>query len=66
MTLFARIIEKALIETQWAGIGALLQADVTMIAVVASLSLLVAVASSLVPAFNLSRRPIVSLARETA
>jgi len=66
MNLFARIIEKALIETQWAGIGALLTADAAMVAVVASLSLLVAVASSLVPAINLSSRPVVSLLREAA
>ena len=66
MNLFARIIEKALVETQWAGIGALLQTDATMIAAVASLSLLVAVASSLVPAINLSSRPVVSLLREAA
>jgi putative ABC transport system permease protein len=66
MTLFARIIEKALVETQWAGIGALLNADATMVAVVAFLSLLVAVLSSLVPAINLSSRPVVSLAREGA
>jgi ABC-type antimicrobial peptide transport system permease subunit len=66
MNLFARLIGKALIDTQWAGIGALLRADATMVAVVASLSLLVAVASSLIPALNLSRRPIVSLMREAA
>ena len=66
MKLFALIIEKALIETQWAGIGALLSADATMICGRGALSLLVAVASSLVPAFNLSRRPVVSLAREAA
>jgi putative ABC transport system permease protein len=66
MNLFARIVEKALLETQWAGIGALLRADATMVVVVASLSLLVAVASSLVPAINLSSRPVVSLLREAA
>ena len=66
MTLFARLIEKALIETQWAGIGAMLNTDATMVATVAGLSLLVAVASSLVPAINLSSRPVVTLARETA
>ncbi len=66
MNLFALLVGKALIETQWAGIGALLTADATMITVVAGLSLLVAIASSLIPAFNLSRRPIVSLAREAA
>ena len=37
-----------------------------MISAVTGLSLLVAVASSLVPAINLSRRPIVSLLREAA
>jgi putative ABC transport system permease protein len=66
MHLFAWLVGRALIDTQWAGIGALLSADATMVAVVASLSLLVAVASSLVPAINLSGRPIVSLAREAA
>jgi putative ABC transport system permease protein len=66
MNLFARIVEKAISDTQWAGIGALLTADATMVVVVASLSLLVAVASSLVPAINLSSRPVVSLLREAA
>lgn len=66
MNLFARLVERAIGDTQWAGIGALLKADTTMVAVVASLSLLVAVASSLVPALNLSRRSIVSLMREAA
>lgn len=66
MNLFAFLVGKALIETQWAGIGALLRADLEMIFAVTALSLLVAVASSLVPALNLSRRPIVSLLREAA
>jgi putative ABC transport system permease protein len=66
MNLFARLVENAIIDTQWAGIGALLQADATMVAVVAGLSLLVAVSSSLVPAVSLSGRPVVSLAREAA
>ena len=64
MNLFARLVERAITDTQWAGIGALLRADAAMVAVVAGLSLLVAVASSLVPAINLSGQPIVSLARE--
>jgi putative ABC transport system permease protein len=64
MTLFARMVESALIDTQWAGIGALLRADAGIVVVVAGLSLLVAVLSSLVPAINLSGRPVVSLARE--
>jgi putative ABC transport system permease protein len=66
MSLFAGVIEKALIETQWAGIGAMLKTDATMVASVAGLSLLVAVLSALVPAINLSGRPVVSLAREGA
>jgi putative ABC transport system permease protein len=66
MNLFARLVERAIVDTQWAGIGPLLRADATMVAVVASLALLVAVASSLVPAINLSGRPVVSLAREAA
>jgi putative ABC transport system permease protein len=66
MHLFARLVERAISDSQWAGIGALLTADAPMLAVVASLSFLVAVASSLVPAINLSGRPIVSLAQETA
>ena len=66
MGLFAGVIEKALIETQWAGIGAMLKTDATMVASVAGLSLLVAVLSALVPAINLSGRPVVSLAREGA
>jgi putative ABC transport system permease protein len=66
MNLFARLVERAIVDTQWAGIGPLLRADATMVAVVASLALLVAMASSLVPAINLSGRPVVSLAREAA
>jgi putative ABC transport system permease protein len=66
MNLFARLVERAIVDTQWAGIGPLLRADATMVAVVASLALLVAVASSLIPAINLSGRPVVSLAREAA
>jgi putative ABC transport system permease protein len=66
MHLFARLVERAIDDTQWAGIGALLQADATMVAAVTSLSFFVAVASSLVPAVNLSRRPMVSLLREAA
>lgn len=64
MNLFARLVERAITDTQWAGIGPLLRADAAMVAVVAGLSLLVAVASSLVPAVNLSGQPIASLARE--
>ena len=66
MMLFARLVEKALIDTQWAGIGALLRADASIVLVVGGLSLAVAVLSSLVPAINLSGRPVVSLAREGA
>ncbi len=66
MNLFAYLVGRALIDTQWAGIGALLSAAPEMIFAVTGLSLLVAVASSLVPAFNLSRRSVVSLAQETA
>jgi len=66
MNLFAFLVGNALIETQWAGIGGLLRADPEMISAVTGLSLLVAVCSSLVPALNLSRRPIVSLMREAA
>ena len=66
MNLFAALVGRALIDTPWAGIGALLRADAEMIVVIAALSLLVAVASSLVPAINLARRPVVTLAREAA
>ncbi len=66
MLLFGRIVEAALIETQWAGIGALLRPDAGMILAVGGLSLAVAAGAALVPAINLSGRPIVSLARETA
>ncbi len=66
MTLFAHLVERALIDTQWAGIGALLRADTSIVLVVGGLSLLVAVLSSLVPAINLSGRPVVSLAHEAA
>ena len=38
MNLFARLVERAIVDTQWAGIGPLLKADVTMVAVVASLA----------------------------
>jgi putative ABC transport system permease protein len=66
MALFARLVEGALVDTQWAGIGALLRVDAGIVLAVGALSLLVAVLSSLVPAVNLSGRPVVSLARETA
>ena len=66
MNLFAYLVGRALLDTQFAGIGALLRTDAEMISVIAALSLLVAVASSLVPAINLARRPVVSLAREAA
>ncbi len=66
MMLFARLVERALVDTQWAGIGALLNVEPGMVAVVSALSLLVAVLSSLVPAINLSGRPVVTLAGETA
>ncbi|MFI5198506.1 MAG: ABC transporter permease [Thermoanaerobaculia bacterium] len=66
MHLFAWLVGSAISDTQWAGLGPLLTADTTIVAVVASLSLLVTVASSLVPAINLSGRPAVSLAQETA
>ncbi len=66
MSLFARLVERAISDSQFAGIGALLRADATMVAVVAGLSLFVAVLSSLVPAISLSGRPVVSLAREGA
>jgi putative ABC transport system permease protein len=64
MKLFARMVESALIDTQWAGIGAMLSIDGRMVLAVGGLSLLVAVLSSLVPAFNLSGRPVVTLAGE--
>ena len=66
MRLFGFLVEAALVETQWAPIGALLKPDSEMVLAVSGLSLLVAVASSLVPAINLARRPVVSLAREAA
>ncbi len=66
MRLFAVAIESALVDTQWGPIGALLVPDASMILAVAGLSLLVAVLSSLVPAINLSGRPVVTLAGENA
>ncbi|HEY3349891.1 MAG TPA: ABC transporter permease [Thermoanaerobaculia bacterium] len=64
MRLFAVLIEKALVDTQFAAIGALLNPDLEMTAAVLGLSFLVAVVASLIPAVNLSNRPVVSLARE--
>jgi len=64
MRLFAALIETALVDTQWAPIGAMLAPDATMIFAVTGLSLAVAIGASLVPAINLSGRPVVSLARE--
>jgi putative ABC transport system permease protein len=64
MRLFAALIEKALVDTQFAPIGALLNPDLEMTAAVFGLSLVVAVGASLIPAVNLSNRPVVSLARE--
>jgi putative ABC transport system permease protein len=66
MRLFALLVETALVDTQFAPIGALLRLDLEMAAAVFGLSLLVAVGASLVPAINLSGRPVVSLAREGA
>jgi putative ABC transport system permease protein len=66
MRLFALLVEAALVDTQFAPIGALLRLDLEMAAAVFGLSLLVAVGASLVPAINLSGRPVVSLAREGA
>lgn len=66
MRLFAVLVEKALVDTQFAPIGALLAPDLEMTSTVFGLSFLVAVLSSLVPAFNLSGRPVVSLAGEVA
>jgi putative ABC transport system permease protein len=66
MRLFAFLIEKALVDTQFAPIGALLNPDLEMTSAVFGLSFLVAVVSSLVPAINLSGRPVVTLAGETA
>ena len=66
MRLFALLIERALVDTQFAPIGALLNADLEMTSAVFGLSFLVAVLSSLVPAVNLSGRPVVTLAGETA
>ena len=64
MRLFAVLIEQALVDTQFAPIGALLNPDLEMTAAVLGLSFLVAVGASLIPAVNLSNRPVVSLARE--
>ena len=66
MRLFAVLIEKALVDTQFAPIGALLVPDLEMTGAVFGLSFLVAVGASLVPAINLSSRPVVTLAGETA
>jgi putative ABC transport system permease protein len=64
MRLFAAMIERALADTQFAPIGALLNPDLEMTSAVFGLSCLVAVGASLIPAVNLSNRPVVSLARE--
>jgi putative ABC transport system permease protein len=66
MRLFAVLIEQALVDTQFAPIGALLNPDLEMTAAVLGLSFVVAVGASLIPAVNLSNRPVVSLAREAA
>jgi putative ABC transport system permease protein len=66
MRLFAVLIERALVDTQFAPIGALLNPDLEMAAAVLGLSFLVAVGASLIPAVSLSNRPVVSLAREAA
>ncbi len=66
MNLFARLVERALNDTAFAGMGALLRPDVEIVATVAGLSLLLAVGASLVPAVNLSGRPLVTLARDHA
>jgi putative ABC transport system permease protein len=66
MRLFALLIERALVDTQFAPIGALLNPGLEMTSAVFGLSFLVAVLSSLVPAINLAGRPVVSLTREAA
>ena len=64
MRLFGYLIGAALAETQWGPIGALLVPDPAMVLAVAGLAFLVAVVAALVPAINLSGRPVVSRARE--
>jgi putative ABC transport system permease protein len=66
MAVFARLVGAGLEDTQWAGIGALLEIDAASVALVLGLSAVIGLGASLVPAFNLSRRPIVSLLREAA
>lgn len=64
MVVFARLVGGGLNDTQWAGLAALLQVDGPSVVLVFGLSLFIGLGASLVPAVNLSRRPIVSLLRE--
>jgi putative ABC transport system permease protein len=66
MVAFARLVGGGLNDTQWAGLGALLQIDAPSVVLVFGLSFFIGLGASLVPAINLSRRPIVSLLREAA
>jgi len=66
MALFSRAVGQALDKTQLAGMGALLVPDAGTVLFVVAAALLLAVGAGIVPAFNLSRRPIVQLLRETA
>ncbi len=66
MLFFCRVVGAALDKTQMAGMGELLVPDAGSVLFVVAGALLLAVGAGIVPAFNLSRRPIVQLLRETA
>lgn len=66
MYVFSHLVGAALDKTQLAGLGGLLKPDAVIVSVVWLLAGVLAVGSALVPAVNLSRRPIVQLMREAA
>lgn len=66
MLAFAAGISRALDQTQYAGLGALLAPSAATFVLALGVGLFLAAASGVVPALGLSRRSIVSLLRETA
>ncbi len=63
---FSTVIGTLMDKTQFQGLGQLLRPDLTSDLTVLLLGLVLALVSGVVPAANLSRRPVVQLLRETA
>lgn len=65
MSAFARFVGAALDRTQYAGMGQLLVPDGKALLFAAAASMALALAAGAAPAFNLARRPVAELLRET-